>query len=58
LGEDDGELRPWYYIYVHSIESRLMVRVSLPRSAITCLKGNTVTGFNDFYLKARAKIWP
>jgi len=20
VGEDDGELRPWYYIYVNSIE--------------------------------------
>jgi len=24
---DDGELRPWHYIYVYSIESRLIMRV-------------------------------
>ena len=27
VGGDDGELRPWHYMYVHSIESRLMMRV-------------------------------
>ena len=27
VGGDDGELRPWHYIYVYSIESRLMKRV-------------------------------
>ena len=27
VGGDDGELRPWHYIYVYSIESRLIVRV-------------------------------
>jgi len=27
VGGDDGELRPWYYIYVYSIESRLIRRV-------------------------------
>ena len=27
VGEDDGEGRPWHYIYVYSIESRLIVRV-------------------------------
>ena len=30
VGGDDGELRPWYYIYVYSIESRLIMRVSHP----------------------------
>jgi hypothetical protein len=28
-GEDDGELRPWHYIYVYSIESRLIMRVKI-----------------------------
>ena len=28
VGGDDGELRPWYYIYVDSIESRLIRRVT------------------------------
>jgi hypothetical protein len=23
VGRDDGELRPWHYMYIHSIESRL-----------------------------------
>jgi len=27
VGGDDGELRPWHYIYVYSIESRLIRRV-------------------------------
>ena len=27
VGGDDGELRPWHYIYVYSIESRLILRV-------------------------------
>ena len=27
VGGDDGELRPWHYIYVYSIESRLTIRV-------------------------------
>jgi len=27
LFSDDGELRPWRYIYVYSIESRLIMRV-------------------------------
>ena len=27
VGGDDGELRPWHYIYVYSIESRLIMRV-------------------------------
>ena len=26
VGGDDGELRPWHYIYVYSIESRLIMR--------------------------------
>jgi len=26
VGGVDGELRPWHYIYVHSIESRLIMR--------------------------------
>ena len=26
VGGDDGELRSWYYIYVYSIESRLIMR--------------------------------
>ena len=28
VGGDDGGLRPWHYIYVYSIESRLMMRVT------------------------------
>ena len=28
---DDGELRPWHYIYVHSIESRLIRKVQPPQ---------------------------
>jgi len=27
VGGDDGELRPWHYIYVYSIESGLITRV-------------------------------
>jgi len=27
VGGDDGELRPWHYTYVYSIESRLVMRV-------------------------------
>ena len=27
VGGDDGELRPWHYIDVLSVESRLMMRV-------------------------------
>jgi hypothetical protein len=27
VGGDDGELRPWHFIYVYSIESRLIQRV-------------------------------
>jgi len=27
VGGDDEEVRPWHYIYVYSIESRLMMRV-------------------------------
>ena len=27
VGGDDGELRLWHYIYVYSIESRLIMRV-------------------------------
>ena len=27
VGGDDGEHRPWHYIYVYSIESRLIMRV-------------------------------
>ena len=27
VGEDDGELRPWYYTYVYSIESKLVLRI-------------------------------
>jgi len=27
VGGDNGELRPWHYIYVYSIESRLILRV-------------------------------
>ena len=27
VGGDDGELRPWHYTYVYSIESRLILRV-------------------------------
>jgi len=27
VGGEDGELRPWHYIYVYSIESRLIMRV-------------------------------
>ena len=30
VGGDDGELQPWRYIYVYSIESRLMMRESEP----------------------------
>ena len=26
VGGDDGKLRPWHYIYVYSIESRLSAR--------------------------------
>ena len=26
IGGDDVELRPWHYIYVYSIESRLIMR--------------------------------
>ena len=33
VGGDDGELRPWHYIYVYSIESRLIMRVGYMRSA-------------------------
>ena len=32
-GGDDGELRPWHYIYVHSIESRLIMRVRYDSSS-------------------------
>jgi len=28
VGRDDGELRPWHYIYVYSIESRLVPGVA------------------------------
>ena len=27
VGEDNGELRPWHYMYVYSIKSRLIRRV-------------------------------
>jgi len=27
VGGDNGELRPWHYIYVYSIESRLIMRI-------------------------------
>ena len=27
VGGDDGELRPWRYIYVYSIESRLITEL-------------------------------
>jgi len=27
VGGDDGKLRPWHYIYVYSIERRLIMRV-------------------------------
>ena len=27
VGGDDGQLRPWHYRYVYSIESRLIMRV-------------------------------
>ena len=33
VGGDDGELRPWHYIYVYSIESsgiRLLAQVRVP----------------------------
>ena len=33
VGGDDGELRPWHYIYVYSIESRLIMRVRRRASA-------------------------
>ena len=28
VGEDDGGLRPWHYICVYSIESRLIMKVT------------------------------
>ena len=27
VGGDEEELRPWHYIYVHSVESRQVMRV-------------------------------
>jgi len=30
VGGDDGELRPWHYIYVYSIESRLIMPKHCP----------------------------
>ena len=39
VGGTDGELRPWHYVYVDGIESRLMVRgPSLPVS-LRCMAG-------------------
>ena len=29
VGRDDGELRPWHYIYVYSIESRLLMETQM-----------------------------
>ena len=39
-GRDDGELRPWQYIYVYSIERRLIRRVA-GRQAVRALRSST-----------------
>ena len=41
---EDGELRPWHYIHVYSIESRLMMRVRYHRKRVSIytLAGNEV----------------
>jgi len=31
IGGDNGELRPWHYIQVYSIKSRLIIRVQKQR---------------------------
>jgi hypothetical protein len=36
VGGDDEELRPWLYIYVDSIESRLMMRVRYDSCSSQC----------------------
>ena len=45
VGGDDGELRPWHYIYVYSIASRLVMRVRYDaekqRSAMLAKAGTT-----------------
>ena len=33
VGGDDGELRPWHYIYVFSVESRLLM-IRLEKSPV------------------------
>ena len=33
VGGDDGQLRPWHYIYVYSIERRLIMRDRNPNLA-------------------------
>ena len=36
VGGDDGELRPWHYIYVYSIESRLIMSVRYEKGRHAC----------------------
>ena len=46
VGGDDGELRPWHYIYVYIIESRLIMRVrNASCREIWCLVTSQGSGF-------------
>ena len=45
VGGDDWELRPWHYIYVYSIESRLITRVRYGSHIPVSGFGFKVSGF-------------
>ena len=47
---DDGELRPWHYIYVCSIERRLMmIYPHFPQLARCMLRRNPMAPYEDIY---------
>ena len=60
--EDDRELRPWHYIYVHSIEIRLIMRVRYGRALCVHARTDGVVYRGTSLIRnsppPRATIWP
>ena len=54
VGADDGELRPWHFIYLYSIESRLIMRVRYgshlhPKGCGLRVDTTHTTGFGRYF---------
>ena len=46
VGGDDGELRSWHYIYVFSIERRLIMRVRYDTLSLSIMRALSITSLD------------